>query len=289
MTKIWLLSDIHQEFTREPEAAANPATRFSLADHVPSDVDVVVIAGDLDVSLENSLSRISQELPGLPVVYVPGNHDFYTCEGDGFTLQEMKARGSDFAQRLGIHLLQDDSIEIAGTRFIGSTLWTDFDSVGTGFLRSKTAEAEGRHGMNDYRRIKRASTATSGKRKRIRAQDTVAEHRKSRAYIERELQTPFAGPTVVVTHHAPHPKSLDPRHGSLNFCYASNLQGLLEEPWAPDMWLHGHIHAPTDYTVGRTRIVSNPRGYAFDPQDAHNGFQPDLILEVGEPKPKLGW
>lgn len=183
-------------------------------------------------------------------------------------------------------VLQDDTVFVGDVRVIGSTLWTDFESVGTGFLRGKTAEAEGRYGMNDYRMIKRESSATPGKRKRLRPQDTIAEHRASRAYIERTLQEPHDGETVVVTHHAPHPLSLDTAHDRLHFCYASNLTSILEETWAPDYWLHGHIHQTRDYVVGNTRIVSNPRGYAFDEQ---NDFDPHLVLEIGEPAPKLGW
>lgn len=287
MTRIWFLSDLHQEFLRDPQTGKHRLTRFDLAANCPSDVDAIVIAGDLDVSLENSLRRIADELSGgPPVLYVPGNHDFYTSDGDQFTLQEMKSRGDELAEYLGITLMQNATVFIGDTRFIGSTLWTDFESVGRGFLRSKTTEAEGRDGMNDYRYIKRESTATPGKRKRIRPQDTIVEHRIARAYIESELQKPHAGETVVVTHHAPHPNSLDLSHDRLHYAYASNLQSVLEEPWAPEMWLHGHIHQTRDYTVSNTRIVANPRGYAFDEQ---NDFDPHLVLELGEPAPKLGF
>lgn len=289
MTKIWFTSDLHQEFLRDPEAGKHPATRFDLAANCPSDIDVAIIAGDLDVSLERSLNRIADELPGISVIYVPGNHDFYTSENDQFTLQEMKRRGAELAEYLGITLLQNSSVVVGETRIIGSTLWTDFESVGTGFLRSKTAEAEGRFGMSDYRAIKRESTATPGKRKRLRPQDTIAEHKAARAYIEAELQRPHDGETVVVTHHAPHPLSLDTTHDRLHYCYASNLQSLLEEPYAPDLWLHGHIHQTRDYQVGRTRILANPRGYSFDPSEEHNGFQADLVIELGENAPKMVW
>lgn len=286
MTRIWFLSDLHQEFLRDPEAGKHPLTRFDLAANCPSDVDAIVIAGDLDVSLENSLRRIADELGGgPPVLYVPGNHDFYTSDGDQFTLAEMKARGDELAEYLGITLLQNSTVHIGDTRFIGSTLWTDFESVGRGFLRSKTTEAEGRDGMNDYRYIKRESTATPGKRKRIRPQDTIAEHRIAREYIESELQKPHTGETVVVTHHAPHPLSLDPAYDRLNYAYASNLSSIMEEPYAPDLWLHGHIHQTRDYQFGRTRVVANPRGYAWDEQ---NDFDPGLVLEIGEPVPKWG-
>ncbi|WP_316229062.1 hypothetical protein [Bradyrhizobium sp. SZCCHNR1070] len=38
----------------------------------------------------------------------------------------------------------------------------------------------------------------------------------------------------------------------------------------PALWIHGHIHPPSDYYVGATRVVCNPHCYgrenpAFDP------------------------
>lgn len=289
MTRIWFLSDLHQEFTRDPDASKHPATRFDLAANRPDDVDAIIIAGDLDVSLLASLRRIDAELGNdVPVVYVPGNHDFYTSDGDHFTLEDMKIEGQELAEYFGINLLQNDSIVIGDTRIIGSTLWTDFN-LGPGFMRTKVDEAEGRNGMNDYRYIKRPSTANPGKRKRLRPQDTIEEHRIARSYIESELQKPHSGETVVVTHHAPHPLSLDTAHDRLHYCYASNLTSLLSEPWAPQLWLHGHVHKALDYQIEDTRILSNPRGYAFEPSEANNGFQADLVIELGEYAPKMTW
>jgi len=28
-----------------------------------------------------------------------------------------------------------------------------------------------------------------------------------------------------------------------------------------DLWVYGHTHQPNDQTFGKTRIISNPRGY----------------------------
>jgi hypothetical protein len=170
---------------------------------------------------------------------------------------------------------------IAGTRFLGGTLWTDFVTVGRGDGRAKIAEAAGRTGMNDYRAIKRWSTADPTKRKRLRPEDTIASHRATRDFLETELAVPFAGPTVVVTHHAPHPQSLDPRSGgALDWCYAPNLSSILESADAPDVWLHGHIHQHRDYQVGGTRVVANPRGYQFVSSERDNGFDPSFVVEV---------
>jgi Icc-related predicted phosphoesterase len=285
--KIWLLSDLHQEFMRDPAAAANPHTRFDPAVNAPEEFDVVVLAGDINVPLTSSLRWISERFAGVPVIAVAGNHDFYSDPSSPFTMVEMRKRGADLAGGLGIYLLDDSSVEIDGVRFVGGTLWTDFSSVGYGDLRAKIAEAAGRFGMNDYKRIKRESAMHPGKRKRIRPEDTIAAHRDTRAFLESEFARPCNRPTVVVTHHAPHPQSLDGRHrGRLDWCYSSDLTPMLAE-YGPDLWLHGHIHNAVNYSIGGTRIVSNPRGYAFDASERNNGFDPSKVIEIDVPAPRL--
>ncbi|UYO00234.1 MAG: metallophosphoesterase [Devosia sp.] len=285
--RIWLLSDLHQEFMRDPTAAATPHTRFDPAIHAPADgFDVVVLAGDVDVPLTSSLRWIADRFAGVPVVAVAGNHDFYSDPDAPFTMTEMRRRGVDLAGELGIHLLDDSATVIDGVRFAGGTLWTDFSSIGYGDVRAKIAEAAGRFGMNDYRRIKRQSSLHPGKRKRLSPEDTIAAHRDTRAFLESELARSHDGATVVVTHHAPLPQSLDDRHrGRLDWCYASDLSLLIDES-QPDLWLHGHIHRAVDYTIGGTRIVSNPRGYAFDASERNHGFDAGRVIEIDVPAPR---
>lgn len=72
MSRIWLLSDLHQEFERDPEHGSNPLTRFDPNRSAPEHFDVVVLAGDVDVPLARSIRWASERFPGVPVVYVPG-------------------------------------------------------------------------------------------------------------------------------------------------------------------------------------------------------------------------
>ena len=193
----------------------------------------------------------------------------------------------DLAAKFGVHFLLDDTVEIDDVRFIGGTLWTDF-YAGAGTLQHHVGEARGPRGMTDYKAIRRWSTAQQGKRKRARPEDTIALHKRTRRYIENVLDVPFDGETVVVTHHAPHPQSLDAAHGGrLDWCYASDLSSIMNRPDAPALWLHGHIHKSVDYVVGGTRVMSNPRGYAFDDVErARTGFRSDMVVEIGDPAPR---
>ena len=87
-------------------------------------------------------------------------------------------------------------------------------------------------------------------------------HTLHRELIDLDLATSFDGPTVVVTHHAPHPRSLrSPMFiDDTDASFASDLSAVIER-YEPALWIHGHLHNASDYQVGATRVVCNPRGY----------------------------
>jgi hypothetical protein len=106
--KLHILNDLHIEF----EDFAPPAT----------DADVVILAGDIGVGMAG-LSWAKIRFPDRPVIYVPGNHEFY--HHDIALIDELKAQAPDH-----IHILNDDQVIIDGVRFLGSILWTDFGLFG---------------------------------------------------------------------------------------------------------------------------------------------------------------
>ena len=179
-------------------------------------------------------------------------------------------RGRDRAAALGIHLLLDDAVVIGGMRYLGGTPWTDF-LLGAFGLTHAFGTAQGRDGMVDYRRIRTGPHS----RNRIEPSEVLAIHRATRTSIETELARPHNGSTVVVSHHAPHPASLQGPHADLPWCYASDLTDMILDR-GPDLWLHGHAHHAVDYRVGRTRILCNPRGHC----DERTGFTSDAITSL---------
>ena len=86
-------------------------------------------------------------------------------------------------------------------------------------------------------------------------------HERQLAAIEAVLAVPFEGPTVVISHHAPHPDSLEEKRATkpLDAAYASDLEALILRH-KPDLWIHGHVHSQQNYMVGRTKVMANPRG-----------------------------
>lgn len=153
-------------------------------------------------------------------------------------------------------LLQDSYVIRDGVKIIGSTLWSDTSKI----------QYEAEKGMNDYRFIRHGPVGTEWAHRLTPAVTTVI-HRTSVKYIEKEISN-HDGPTIVVTHHAPSRKSLDPRYeGSLlNDAYATDLE--LAE-W-PDVWIHGHIHRANDYMHEGCNILCNPGGYSRE----YTGFEP---------------
>ena len=264
--RLWVFSDLHQDLV---ENAWDPD------DHAPADgFDVAVVAGDVHMPLVRALGWLGERLPGVPVVYVPGNHDFWWDRGaERYTIYDQLERGRDRAATLGIHLLLDDLVVFGGTRFLGGTLWTDF-RLGSFGLAHAFRSAQGRDGMVDYRRIRTGPRS----RNRIEPEEVLAMHLATYAFLDTALARPHTGPTVAVTHHAPHPDSLPSRHANLAWCDASNLTSLIEGH-RPDLWVHGHVHRHADYLVGRTRIVCNARGHAGE----HTGFRADMTANVSRP------
>jgi Icc-related predicted phosphoesterase len=227
MVKLLVLSDLHVEFAPfVPGADASAAA------------DVVVLAGDIHKGVLG-IRWAAETFPGKPVVYVAGNHEFYGGHWER-TLAEMRAE----AKELGIQFLENDSIEIGGVRFLGCTLWTDFEYFRySGRDRRKGATFAAERGMNDFYLIA-AEPLHEGqwgnRGPRLSALHTVHRHQESLAWLRGELPKGDPARTVVVVHHAPRAESVAPRFGDhpLTPAFASRLPDKLLRSAA--LWVHGH-------------------------------------------------
>lgn len=236
-----------------------------------TDADIIVLAGDI------ARPKEALEWAGgfsKPVLYVAGNHEFYGGSIDG-TLNNLRklAVGTD------IHILDNNEIVLHGVRFLGSTLWSDFNLYGPGTTRQQ-AITEALAFIRDFVRIETGSSPAHA----FSPADMEALFNTNRIWLQDKLSQRFDGPTVVITHHAPSPKSIHPRfEGSLiNNCFVSNSEYLLGSDRAA-LWIHGHTHDSFDYLVNGTRVVCNPRGYAKDGINENAAFNPDMVIEVALP------
>ena len=261
--KLHILNDLHIEF----EDFAPPAT----------DADIVILAGDIGVGM-GGLHWAENRFPDRPVIYVPGNHEFY--HHDIALVDELKAQAPEH-----IHVLNDDPVFIDGIRFLGSILWTDFALFG---------EADKFFAMQAVRQRMTDFSIIQNNGQRFTPEDAIRLHTASRDWLALmlaepgkyshknsvlSLAEPFDGKTVVVTHHAPSSQSVHPRYARdlLTPAFASNLENLMEGDRAA-LWVHGHMHESFDYKVYGTRVVCNPRGYA--PEALNPDFRPDWVVEI---------
>lgn len=255
--RIRILSDLHLELSpwQPPKV----------------DADLTVLAGDIH-SHTHALNWILENIKG-PAVYVPGNHEFYDAELHGI-LAELKRKAP-----ARVHVLNNESIEIHGemesVRFLGATLWTDYMLFGN----STVAEAMrlAKHGMPDHERIRCAPE------NRFTPLQAASLYRESVAWLAGELAKPYAGKTVVVTHHLPSMASVSDEHrfNVLAAAFASDADYLVKKA---DLWIHGHTHKNLDYDLDNCRVVSNPRGYVrerYERTEVENkAFKPELVIEL---------
>jgi hypothetical protein len=204
-----ILNDLHIEF----EDFDPPAT----------DAEVVILAGDIGVGVEG-LRWAEERFPDRPMIYVPGNHEFY--HHDLSLIEELKEQAPEH-----IHVLNDDQVTIDGVRFLGSVLWTDFGLFGE--ADRLFAMQQVRQQMTDFSIIRNGG-------QRFTPEDAIRLHTASRGWLVTMLAEHFAGKTGVVTHHAPSSRSVHPRYASdlLTPAFASNLENLMDGDRAA-LWVHG--------------------------------------------------
>ncbi len=229
-----------------------------------ADADAVVLAGD--IARGSRGISWARELAGeQPVLYVAGNHEFYGHAAPAL-IEELRAAAAGSQ----IQVLENDELIVDGVRFLGCTLWSDFDYDGE--ERREQSMKLCQRVVNDSEHITFSPTGET-----LTPADTRELHLDSRRWLAQRLERPHDGPTVVVTHHAPlvrrRPSSAPLR--AIAGAFASDLSDLMGGGVA--LWIFGHTHVVADVEVNGTRVLSNPRGYPTQPAA---DFDPGLVIEV---------
>lgn len=269
--KLYVLSDLHNEFRPFPACSHEHMSAWVQA-------DVIVLAGDIDQGAAG-IKWARESFGTRPIVYVAGNHEFYGGDWER-TLDDMRQA----AREQQVFFLENDAVDISGVRFLGCTLWTDFDLFGEksrDLAMQRTGKA-----LADYVRIKNDSPQSM-----LAPQDTRVRHLTSRAWLERELAAGEPENTVVVTHHYPALQSCPPRYreNPVSAGFGSQLPAQLLA--RAGLWIHGHTHDSCDYELWhqgddafrQTRVVCNPRGYPLSRSSnrfENPDFDGQLLIEV---------
>ena len=259
------MSDVHLEF--------GPMDQL-----IATDADILVLAGDILVGAHLGKSEDSPYHRNVQhyddfmlwahsnykhVIYIPGNHEFY--KGDVTkTWEIIKAR---YAYD-NFHILDGEFCIIENNMFFGACLWTDMGGCDPNTMLSA------QYGMNDYRIIKNGHGKWQPK-------DAIINHRWAMHVLASVLNNnKSAKDVIVVTHMAPSFQSISPEYvdSALNGAYATNLEKFILDNPQIKLWMHGHIHSNSDYMIGDTRIVANPRGYHG--HAINKGFNDQLVIEL---------
>ena len=288
--KIQLLSDLHLEV--DPGWTPTPAPG----------ADLLVLAGDIGsyqpgsklTDADFGLGRFSpRDGWPTPVLFVPGNHEY-----DALDFDEAHVRLRETCERLGIVWLEREVFTWpqAGSgpgghspgepvRFIGTTLWSDFDALCPCVAPASTHHPASllTHQLKARDKAFRAANYYLKKNSAKRhGQPMLAEGMRAQAllcqdWLTRALAQPFEGRTVVVTHFAPSLLSADPRYGmtpgTAGFCNA--LDAMLAQA---QLWLHGHLHAPSRYVLHGCQVAANPLGYAR--KNEQLAFGPTFCIDL---------
>ena len=252
--RLRVLSDLHNE--------------FGVLDVRDGDCDAVILAGDIDLGAKGALWALDH-FSGKPLIYITGNHEYYSQK-----IPDVHKTLAEIAAKSRLVFLNNDEFVTGGVRFLGCTLWSDFQFLGKDKVKFAVTEAQ--HVMNDYRKIRMG--ARQHYRKMTPA-DSMRLHSESVRYLDGKLKETFDGPTVVVTHHLPTPRSLyaEEKEEYIRAAYCSDMEEMILK-YSPAAWVHGHRHLVQDYMLGNTRIICNPRGYAGIKEA--EGFDPDLVIEI---------
>lgn len=222
-------------------------------DYINPTAPILILAGDIGrinmptlfPFLEDICSKFEY------VLYVPGNHEFYTTRGyPSLSIKESLRKLYSYREKLpNLHILNRTSLLFGNVCIMGATLWSKAEvDLPPGLVKIDGIDKKAYNKMffRDLSYIKK-----------------MIDHCKSNNYK-----------LVVVTHHPPFKSACTDKFASL---YGTDLEDLLSSDKV-HTWVYGHDHKNKDIkTKGGTRLFSNQKGKKGSLAD---DFRKDAILEV---------
>ena len=251
---------------------------------LPDGADVVVLAGDILASGKASLNEYnsiidwaSNHIPDVPIIFVPGNHDFE----HSYVEQQMLAWKEISAVRHQgrVHVLWDEALDLGGIRFLGTPLFTNFESGG-----DAQASMEYAKNIADFSKVGYKGSVVTPEQYKIWFDQSCR-------WLDEQLSMDPDVPKVVVTHFAPSTKMSGTRQkdqiSSAYWC--SDLEHLVMRAHA---WISGHTHYSCSFHLGddpdRGHLLSNARGFSkLYNLSSDAEFSLEKILEMHPASPTL--
>lgn len=230
--------------------------------------DVIIHAGDIySYGIEDALPDFVRPLRAYsdaPVIFVPGNHEFWSGYAHHDYVVEMNKNIDE-----NTFILQNESIVIDGVRFLGSTLWTE------AVFKEEVTDVE-IHFRGDFNYIKSGRFYRIDPKliepKMLTINEWREENHFSKHWLDRTMRD-SEEPCFVVSHYLPSIKSVHEQFVShpMTPMFTSDLEYMIQKR-EPLFWIHGHTHSPANYSVGKTRILCNPRGYPSEENESEFRF-----------------
>lgn len=256
--KIAYMSDLHFEFYGNDWMPELPMT-----------ADVLVLAGDISAgrNVVPTIKRISEALPDTQVLFVAGNHEFYHVSIDN----HLEILRLSFEKEEKIHFLEKDSVTINETVFLGCTLWTGMDVLGSDKIKFLIDEF--RMGLSDFHHIKDRAGS-----EKFHPVTMMQLYRESRLWLENQLITCDPRNTIVVTHFPPCAEAQNALIAEDNYAayFKANCGDLIRK-YQPKYWIYGHNHWCDRIIIGATTLVSNQGGY---PDENVGNYDKDRLIEI---------
>jgi predicted phosphodiesterase len=262
--RVLYFSDIHVEVREQGRPAPwTPTLPLGFGPDLSAcagGVELLVLAGDIGrMQSRRNVSPLAYAeqaaaFLGCRVVLVPGNHEYYRGSFDEDRAAMLAAR------RPRVCVLDRGEVFLASgssrLRVLGATLWTDYAVTGDTDAAMEIATRD----FVDHSLIRRAA----GSRPFMPA-DALDEHRLSRAWLAGRLAQSHDGPTVIVTHHVPHPAAAHPDRGldELASAFCSDRSDLIAAAASAGakVWIFGHHHWSHTIEVCGVPLLSAQPGY----------------------------
>ncbi len=248
-------SDLHLEFS----ANANYLSQYPLN---PVG-DFLVLAGD--IGLLGLMDHIQHPFfdwcaHNFTQTYIiPGNHEYYECVDLADTLE-----GWELPLRDNVRYLNNQSIKVGDAEIFFSTLWSPVTP-------EQRSTVQG--GLNDCYRIVYEERGFC-------AADYAKVHAICLDWLKKALAASDAKRKIVVSHHCPTFRFVDPRHpdSQINSAFCANLDAMIEGSDI-DCWIFGHTHynGGADQLIGNTRMLTNQLGYVK--YNEHAAFRHDAAIK----------
>ena len=244
----------------------------------------LIIAGDLwiqrkfltrlfDDTQKSWLATVAEQFKY--VVFVLGNHDYWDVS---LNLEPNKVRDEISEQGLeNVYFLEKDIVVLDQVKFVGGTLWTDFNR------HDPLVMFQAPNIMNDYKYMRYGKDYGKCYPNHVYE---IFMNTKNFIFENAKKDNPDQT-LIVVTHMAPSIQSVHEMYRQTvadtipNYFYYSNLeQRIFQDGEDIDFWFHGHMHNVSDYVLEpKCRVICNPRGYAGHEQ---TDFDPFLRFELNE-------